>query len=279
MNGFQFPASVTDANGTELVPCTDGTAACGSLAVGDVTAPDGEGFYWSADSDDVPVGNGTVTLTLAHEFAFGGVDNKTPITFSSIRFTFKGAPGGRYTFDTPYETGVVIEHDAARRNEGVDLGCGPAAVGDVCNFAAADTTPVGPWLTSTSAPAGYLGDGATADTVIGSPLGVDRNAFTVHAPDGSTATTDKFIVLGKIGTAVPKAVISATSGVAFGQQPTGTQITKTVTGSGHARIAEMTTAGAASVTPSDIARPMRNRNDVSVRVRTSKRRSRYSYAV
>jgi hypothetical protein len=42
---------------------------------------------------------------------------------------------------------------------------------------------------------------------------------------------------------------------------------------------EITTAGAASVTPQASARPTRNRNAVSVRVRTSKRRSRYSYAV
>ena len=45
------------------------------------------------------------------------------------------------------------------------------------------------------------------------------------------------------------------------------------------RIAEITTAGAASVTPSENARPTRNSKLVAVRVRTSNRRSRYSYAV
>src|SRR5580693_6495946 len=53
----------------------------------------------------------------------------------------------------------------------------------------------------------------------------------------------------------------------------------TVTGSVHPRIADITTDGAASVTPSDNARPARNRKLASDRVRTSKRRSRYSYAV
>ena len=53
----------------------------------------------------------------------------------------------------------------------------------------------------------------------------------------------------------------------------------TVIGIRQPRIAEMTTAGAASVTPSENARPMRNRKLASERTRTSKRRSRYSYAV
>src|SRR5439155_20892885 len=59
----------------------------------------------------------------------------------------------------------------------------------------------------------------------------------------------------------------------------GTQMTSTVTGSDHPRTADITTDGAASVTPSDATRPMRNRKLASERVRTSKRRSRYSYAV
>ena len=59
----------------------------------------------------------------------------------------------------------------------------------------------------------------------------------------------------------------------------GTQMTRIVTGSCHPRMADITTAGAASVTPSEDARPTRNRKLASERVRTSKRRSRYSYAV
>ena len=59
----------------------------------------------------------------------------------------------------------------------------------------------------------------------------------------------------------------------------GTQIASTVTGSVQPRIADITTAGAASVTPSENARPIRNRKLASDRTRTSKRRSRYSYAV
>jgi len=59
----------------------------------------------------------------------------------------------------------------------------------------------------------------------------------------------------------------------------GMQITRTVTGSDHPRITDITTDGAASVTPSDVARPIRKRKLASERTRTSKRRSRYSYAV
>ena len=56
----------------------------------------------------------------------------------------------------------------------------------------------------------------------------------------------------------------------------GTQITNTVAGSVHPRIDDITTAGAASVTPSENARPMRKRKLASDRVRASNRRSRYS---
>ena len=59
----------------------------------------------------------------------------------------------------------------------------------------------------------------------------------------------------------------------------GTQMASTVTGSCQPRIVDITTAGAASVTPSENARPSRNRKLASERVRTSNRRSRYSYAV
>jgi hypothetical protein len=44
-------------------------------------------------------------------------------------------------------------------------------------------------------------------------------------------------------------------------------------------MADITTAGADNVTPSESARPSRKRKLASDRVRASKRRSRYSYAV
>ena len=56
-------------------------------------------------------------------------------------------------------------------------------------------------------------------------------------------------------------------------------MTSTVTGSDQPRITDITTDGAASVTPSEVARPMRKRKLASERTLTSKRRSRYSYAV
>src|SRR5437868_801379 len=42
---------------------------------------------------------------------------------------------------------------------------------------------------------------------------------------------------------------------------------------------DMTTEGAVSVTPSENARPIRNRKLASERTRTSNRRSRYSYTI
>ena len=59
----------------------------------------------------------------------------------------------------------------------------------------------------------------------------------------------------------------------------GTPISATHHTSGHPKSAEKTTAGAAMITPHDIPRDSRKRKAVSVRVRASKRRSRYSYAV
>jgi hypothetical protein len=59
----------------------------------------------------------------------------------------------------------------------------------------------------------------------------------------------------------------------------GMQMTSTVTGSDQPRIADITTDGAARVTPSDAARPTRNRKLASERTRTSNRRSRYRHCV
>ena len=59
----------------------------------------------------------------------------------------------------------------------------------------------------------------------------------------------------------------------------GTDSTSTVAGTLHPRMADITTAGAARTTPSEKVRPIRNSSAASVRVFTSKRRSRYSYAV
>ena len=64
-----------------------------------------------------------------------------------------------------------------------------------------------------------------------------------------------------------------------GQTTIGTAIECTGTGMVQPTISDSTPAGAASVTPSEKARPSRNRKLVAVRTRTSKRRSRYSYAV
>ena len=52
-----------------------------------------------------------------------------------------------------------------------------------------------------------------------------------------------------------------------------------VTGMLQPRMAEITTDGAASTTPSENVRPSRKSKLANVRVRTSNRRSRYSYAV
>ena len=59
-------------------------------------------------------------------------------------------------------------------------------------------------------------------------------------------------------------------------QPPKETSTATVTGCVHPRIVDMITDGAASVTPSAMARPTRNKKLASDRVRASNRCSRYS---
>src|ERR687886_545481 len=133
----QFPAWYQDANGLQLALCLAGPPNC-LVAAADFTPPDGEAFYWNAQSTlDLPTG-GSANLVLAAEAAFVG----GPITFGRVRFFASGlTPNSDYTVTYPY--GVLhFTSDAAGavlRNAGTtDVAC--AAPG--CNFATALGSPV-----------------------------------------------------------------------------------------------------------------------------------------
>jgi hypothetical protein len=220
-NGKEYPSWYSDSNGLQLQPCIDGSANCAAVTAGDLQPPDGEAFYWLAQSGDIALPNGgTVSGTFGVELAFGGSKGDTPITFSRVRYTFsKDAPAGSYDFVTPWGPDSV-EHAAGHKNDGVDTGCAPVLATDVCDYDIARNTLITSFLSQAAgAPAGYIGDAATLGPVVGSPT--QNNTLSVGGAGGAGSTSD-FTVTGKLAdTAAPVPVLSATP-VAFGDQTTGT---------------------------------------------------------
>jgi hypothetical protein len=210
-----FPTWYADTQGNQLGLCVDDTVLCPGnppFTSNDLKGPDGEAFYYLAQSDDVPVGNGTVNATLAVEAAFG--DDTTPNVFTRIRFTFKSAPLGDYQIKYPWGTGTETVTNDGARNQGVDIGCF-AVLNTPCDFTLPTLGPANNWLKASNAPTdagGNLiayGDGSTLTTITGgnvedvvSPDGTtvtptEVNSLTVTGPDGKTASTDLWTVMGK----------------------------------------------------------------------------------
>jgi hypothetical protein len=210
-----FPMWYADTQGNQLGLCVDDTVLCPGVppfTSADLVGPDGEAFYYLAQSDDVAADGGTVNATLAVEAAFG--DKTTPNVFTRIRFTFsKTAALGDYTIKYPWGTEIVTNDGA--KNQGVDIGCF-AVLNTPCDFTLPTLGPIKNWLRASNAPTdatGKLiayGDGSTLTTVTGgnvedvvSPDGTtitptEVNSMTVTGPDGQTASTDLWTVMGKL---------------------------------------------------------------------------------
>jgi hypothetical protein len=210
-----FPMWYADTQGNQLGLCVDDPVLCPGappFTSADLVGPDGEAFYYLAQSDDVAADGGTVNATLAAEAAFG--DKTTPNVFTRIRFTFsKTAALGDYTIKYPWGTEIVTNDGA--KNQGVDIGCF-AVVNTFCDFTLPTLGPINNWLKASNAPTdanGKLiayGDGSTLTTVTGgnvedvvSPDGktiipTEVNSMTVTGPDGKTASTDLWTVMGKL---------------------------------------------------------------------------------
>jgi len=169
-----------------------------------------EAFYWDAGASiDIPTFDppkgGSADLILALEAAWL---NEEPIigdeaVFQRIRIRIDTPVAGTYRVIHPLGERTFYNVPADRR--GINF----TEDGAVIGFDLALARPLGPFLTSTTAPPGFLGDAATATTVTGSPTG--NNIFRVEGPPGSNldglgndfVETDLFTVQGKIYQGTP----------------------------------------------------------------------------
>ena len=133
--------------------------------------PDGEAFYHLANAtlDGVKVAgrDASVIVDFNVEAAFLDAD---PITFGRIQFTAKNLLANTtYTVEHPYGTSTFTTDGSGNLAGGLraaqreEVGC----AGGPCDFNALFGSKIGPFLRSTSAPAGYLGNGVTETTVTG----------------------------------------------------------------------------------------------------------------
>jgi hypothetical protein len=226
-----FPAWYEDGNGTRLELCIADPGCPVSPPVLEPVAPNDEAFYSLVSATATGPGGQEATMDFATEAAF--LD--TPVTFGRVQVTMKGMqPDSDYTFTYPYGTAVwttdangnmLSGFRAAARHE----------VGCFTGFATpCDTTlgtEIGPFLTWDAAesapPAGYIGDGATAHTVVGAV----NNFVRVTGPGLPVGgiSTDRFTVQGKLATAPFPIFFSAPGSGAFGTQRVGTTIKRTIT--------------------------------------------------
>jgi hypothetical protein len=233
-----FPSFYTEQSGaTSVQLCIDESPECGLAGPGDLTAPDGEAFYYSAIAD-IPVGAGVVSVEFALEAAFAGDGDGQQIVFD--RFRIRGeAPPGTYTLQHPFGDDSVTstEQPGPNINATDDVGCADVP----CDFNRALGGRMTNFLRSTSStlPPGYLGDGATPTTVTGG----QRNFVRLIGP-GGTFETNEFIVMGKTVDG-PVATLSSTA-VEFGNLASGSQPVR-VTNTGT----EDLTITAASVAPAN----------------------------
>lgn len=242
--GF-FPEYYQDAAGVRLQLCIALAPTCGAIATpgpGPVSFPGNfpdELFYWSAS-----VSVQGVSLTLAQEATFDGIDGNQAV-FGRLRIRGTGlTPGAFYRFTTPY--GIVEEQARAGnpqiRNIGSDVGCGPA-IGRVCtdvtfgdvgasaigpNFLTWDTFPADPALTT--AAGRFVGDAVTPHAVTGSTFTAPgeltpANYFQVDRISGLGGTVEQtlgretnFVVQGKLADVPPQPFLLTSPGAA-GNQP------------------------------------------------------------
>ena len=181
-----FPAYYEDSTGLQVGLCIEDPGCPASPAAADMVGPDGEAFYQLANAevlgkpgDELPGADVTVDFNV--EGAFLGTGPNDQITFGRLQFTAKGLmPNSKYTVEHPYGTstfktgpnGTLVGNARAAQRE--EVGCGATP----CDFNVALGTKIDPFLRSTSAPPGYLGNGIGA-TVTGGPV---RNTVTVSGP-------------------------------------------------------------------------------------------------
>lgn len=176
-----FPEWVQDANGNQLQRCLDAnicffdpivTTDAFSMQIGS----GGEAFYWSADAVvNDGLGNRVLTLGMAAETAFlQEGPNAEPLDgsqfpFLRLRFVMGVPVDGTYTVKHPYGSDVFTVTAATGARDvfsTVDRGFAPNS-----GFVG----PVGPFMKSLSAPAGYMGDIGISDLASGAPCHTDAS--------------------------------------------------------------------------------------------------------
>jgi hypothetical protein len=240
-----FPAWYGDANGTRLQMCVDASDPC----LAGTTAPDPtqppsvpnnfpeEAFYYAADAEigNLPGGNklvGVFHLEGAFGGATGGPVKFEQVVFGRMQFKVTGGlqAGQSYTITHPYgvntyvadASGALLPTKTPTREE---IGCG--ATPPACDFSLALGSKIAKNFllpaNPATAPAGFIGDGATEVAVTGSPTG--NNFMSIVGP-GVNASTNLFTLAGKL--AGP--MISTPKELNFGNQAVlSTSAAKTVT--------------------------------------------------
>jgi len=189
-----FPSFYTDNAGVSVQQCIDGTARCGGATArsdgaggpGIAVAPDGEGFYWSAEAN-LNSARGSLRIILAHEGAWATPTQR--LVFDRLRVRGTLSQPGRYTLLTPYGTTRVVAEAGGVVNQTSDPACAQAA-GGTCSPRFTN------WLRAVNAPVGYLGNSVSATPFTGGKV---RNAFILKAPNGKVVgRTKRAIILGKL---------------------------------------------------------------------------------
>src|SRR4051794_29051170 len=210
------PDWYADAAGNKLTLCVDDINCGPNSSLSEFLASDGSGeaFYWRGVSNDVAIGGGAVSTAFALEAAFPNGAGTPPQTFIRMRVKARGVSAGTYHIDSPYGS-FDIQSDGVKTNLGpADVICLQAAINGPCNFASIlGVSPAGTdlvnFLHGTGMPAGYFGNGAgtsvvtggndagTTDALTGLTTFAPVNTLTVTAPDGSSNSTDQWMITGK----------------------------------------------------------------------------------
>jgi hypothetical protein len=199
------PDWYADAAGNKLTLCIDDINCGPNSSLSEFLASDGSGeaFYWRGVSNDVAIGGGTVSTAFALEAAFP--NGPQPQVFIRMRVKARDVAAGTYHIDSPYGSfDITSDGPGTTVNLGpADVLCLQTAINGPCDFASilgvspTDTDLVN-FLHGTGMPVGYFGNGAGTSVVTGGTNAVPApNTLTVTAPDGTSGSTDQWMITGK----------------------------------------------------------------------------------
>jgi hypothetical protein len=215
-----FPQWLQDSNGIALELCLDKTAGCvfDEVVEGNPFSTQigfgAEAFWWLAEASvNNASSNASANIVMGAEAAFmteAPADGRQ-FPFTRLRIRADLPALGTYTVDHPFgQEQFKIEAVGAGReiNETIDL---PFTANSP------HQGKVGPFLQSTTAPSGYIGNGAPG-TVTGSPCGTNLFRITGVSPTGAplvldgaggnSLQTDQFTVIGKLSSGITNTPVS-----------------------------------------------------------------------